>query len=140
MALTTEAAVAAIIEVDATIPLAPFIEIAAELVTEVTAGAGYTAVRLELIERWLSAHFYAIRDMRAASERAGPVAQSFQFKVGLNLANTMYGQQVMMIDTAGGFAALSKRSEKGQTKSVSVLWLGTGNKDGDDITGDPKTT
>lgn len=130
---TTEAAVSAIIEVDATIGLTPFIEVASAIVDDVCTDSGYSSTKLELIERWLAAHFYAIRDMRTAQEVAGSVSQSFQFKLGLNLANTMYGQQAMLVDTAGNLAALSKRMEKGKKQSVGVTWLGTGNTYGDDI-------
>jgi len=129
---TTDAAVKLIIEVDPLISTTPFIEVASSLVDEVVVDASYAAAREELIERWLSAHFYAIRDMRSASEKAGPVAQSFQFKVGLNLANTMYGQQAMALDTFGGLAAISKKAELGGPAGAGAVWLGTGDSDGND--------
>lgn len=124
---TTSADVALIIEVETSISLDPFIEVASALVDEllVTTPVTYDDTRLELIERWLSAHFYAIRDLRRSQERAGSVGELFQFRLGLNLAVTMYGQQVMLIDTAGILAALSKRAEEGQKASAGITWLGT---------------
>lgn len=124
MARTTDELVAGIIEVDEDIDLTPFIETAAELVTEVCEPEGYSESRLELIERWLSAHFYSIRDPRVVQEAAGPVQASYQNKVGLNLSNSHYGQQAMMLDTAGGLRVLSET--KATKKLVpGVTWLGT---------------
>lgn len=128
MARTTAVAVKAIIEVDEDISddLAPFIETANELVTELCAPvATYTSTRLELIERWLAAHFYAIRDPRAASENASGVGASYQHQVGLNLNVTTYGQQAMILDTAGALAVLNKSTTDGKRRAVGALWLGT---------------
>jgi len=118
---TTSGQVAEIIEVDVTIGLTPFMSVANELVTEVCSDAGYTDERLELIERWLSAHFYTNRDPRAVSEHAGPVGATYQSAVDLNLNTSHYGQTAMLLDTAGGLAGLNK-----QRKRIgSVTWLGT---------------
>jgi hypothetical protein len=122
---TTPSLVAGIIEVDPSIDLDPFILTASELVTEVCAIASYTVGRLELIERWLAAHFYAIRDPRTTQERAGSVGANFESKVDLNLALTRYGQQAMMLDTQGGLAALNKSILSGGSRVASVTWLGT---------------
>jgi hypothetical protein len=124
---TTAAAVKLIIEVDEDISadLVPFIEFANELVTEVCAPVGYTAGRLEMIERCLAAHFYAVRDPRAGSETAGTVATTYKFNVGLMLQGTKEGQQALMLDTAGGLARLSKQMEKGTRVAPGVTWLGS---------------
>lgn len=101
-----------------------YITTANELVTELCEPVGYTEARLELIELWLAAHFYAVRDVRAASESAGPVSETKQFRLGLVLQVTMYGQQALALDTAGALAALSKATEEGKPRRVSVTWLG----------------
>jgi len=119
---TTSGQVADIIEVDASIGLEPFMMIANELVTEVCTDKGYTDSRLELIERWLSAHFYTNRDPRAVNEKAGPVGVTYQSAVALNLNTSHYGQTAMLLDTAGGLAALNTLKKK---KVLSVSWLGT---------------
>jgi len=121
MPRTTSELVAAIIEVDVNIPLDPFISVANELVTEICVPAGYGADRLELIERWLSAHFYTNRDPRPTREEAGPVSASYQSKLALNLGTSHYGQTAMMLDTAGGLAQLSSAQQK---RTLSVTWLG----------------
>lgn len=119
---TTSVLVGGIIEVDASIDLTPFITIANALVTEVCDDSSYTEERLELIERWLAAHFYTIRDPRPTSEKAGPVSVNYQSAVDLRLATSHYGQTAMMLDTAGGLALLNKSPAK---RAVSVSWLGT---------------
>jgi len=130
MARTTYAAVIKIIESDTTITtdMAPFIEVANVLITKVCTDYDETtdAVQLELIERWLAAHFYAIRDQRKDTEKAGPVSESNQYKVDLYLAQTIYGQQAMLIDTSGLLAALNKSMKDGLGAVVpSVTWVGT---------------
>lgn len=128
--------VAGIIEVDASISLTPFIAVASQMVTDICTGydTAYTDTKLKLIAIWLSAHFYAIRDPRAADEKAGPVAISYQYKVDLNLAVTTYGQQAMAIDTEGGLAALNGRITSGKARvTPSVTWLGVKKWDTDNI-------
>jgi len=126
MVRTTSELVAGVVEADGDIDLSPFILTANALVTEVCEPVGYSDERLELIERWLAAHFYANRDMRLSREGVDDVDQTFQYRVGLMLANTMYGQQAMVLDTAGKLAALSKKAEQGKTKKrVSITWLGS---------------
>ena len=114
--------------------LTPFIATANQLVTDCCGSAGYTDAKLELIERWLAAHFYAIRDPRVANEKAGPVGQSYQYKVGLNLAVTTYGQQAMLLDTEGGLAALNGRVTSGKAKvTPGITWVGVEDWDTDNI-------
>lgn len=123
---TTEEAVQGIIEAETSISLTPFIASANMLVTKCCAGEDYTTDELEMIERWLSAHFYAIRDPRLSSRTMGAASESFHGSVGMNLEATIYGQQAMLLDYYGGLAALSKKmSEGGGGKNVGISWLGT---------------
>lgn len=122
---TTAALVGGIIEVDSNITLTPFIEIANELVTECCTGGDHTDLRLAQIEKWLAAHFYTCRDMRAEMEKAGSVSQKLQSKVDLGFDTSHYGQMAMRLDTEGSLAALNERIKKGKRASVSVTWLGT---------------
>lgn len=133
---TTSLAVEAIVEVDPTIVLDPFIEIANTLVTEVCGSAispitnlPYDATRLELIERWLSAHFYCIRDPRTTEEQAGHgVGEQFESKVDYGFNITRYGQQALRLDTAGGLAKLDRATDStrgGQASVASGFWLGS---------------
>ncbi len=121
-----------ICEVDEGDDLTAFILTANELVTEICASvldadgnARYSSTRLELIERWLAAHFYKQFNKEAGFEAAGRVQVSYQYKVALIFQNTMYGQQALALDTAGGLAALSKRTETGSGMAPGLSWLGT---------------
>ena len=125
MSSVTADRVEEIVEVDPSIPLDPFIEAAHSLIIRECSDSGYDDETLELIEVWLSAHFYRIRDTAPASEKAGSVAVSYQYKVDLVLNQTRYGQMAMLLDTAGNLAALNKRTEEGEPATVSILWGGT---------------
>jgi hypothetical protein len=127
LARTTATLVGGIIEVDENITdLSPFLTAANELVTEVCVPAGYTDARLELIERYLAGHFYAMRDSQITAEAAGPVSTTYQGKVGLFLQNSLQGQSALALDTAGGLARLSKQLELGtRRRTVTGFWLGT---------------
>lgn len=124
MVRTTTVLVGGIIEVDVKITLTPFIEVANELVTECCSEDDYTTTRLELIERWLAAHFYTVRDMRAETEKAGPVSERKQSKVDLGFDSSHYGQTAMRLDTAGGLTRLNEQTKQGKKPLVSVAWLG----------------
>lgn len=137
MARTTKTDVEGIVELDASVvpddaALLPFITIANELVTEccVTGGPDtpYTDDRLELIERWLTAHFYTVRDPRTTNEKAGSVGATFQSKVDLGFDTSHYGQTAMRLDTNGGLAKLNSDMKKGKPR-VGVAWLGTDYED-----------
>lgn len=121
MIRTTAELVAGIIEVDGPINLGPFLLTASTLVDLVQDAGDLSSETLELIERWLSAHFYSVRDPRPTSEKAGPVGASYQSKVDLNLASSHYGQTAMVLDTTGTL----KKLNKDRLVKASVTWLGT---------------
>lgn len=126
MARTTDSAVEGIIEVGQNEILTPFIEAANALVTEVCTSSTYDDARLELIERWLSAHFYAIYDPRPESEKAGDVAAKYQTKVNLGFDVTHYGQMAMRLDTAGGLASLNTEAKSGGRVTASLTHANDG--------------
>jgi len=121
----TEEQVKQIIEVEEGAILEPFITTANELVTEFCVGQGYTDARLALIELWLAAHFYTIRDPRMASEGAGGISVSSQGRTDMGLDSSLYGQHAIVLDTAGGLRNLQKGRKK-----ISMTWLGTVKEDG----------
>ncbi len=123
MARVTDIEVAGIIDVDSSIDLTPFINTASSLVDELCSGVGYDETRLKLIELWLAAHFYAIRDPRTTGEGIAGVSVSFQGSTGMNLASTSYGQQAMLLDTAGALSRLNRGIATGLGR-VGVYWLG----------------
>jgi len=121
----TDDLVNGIIDVDSAISLTPFIAAANALVTECCTGLAedYTDAHLVVIETWLAAHFYTVRDMRAESEKAGSVSEKFQSKVDIGFSTSHYGQMAMRLDYKGGLARLDNKLKKG-IKSPSVSWLG----------------
>lgn len=120
----TSADVQEIIDYDDNISLDVFITAANLLVTEVCTSSGYSVATLKEIERWLSGHCYLLRDQAVKNEKAGSVAISYQFQIGLFLQQTKQGQMAMLLDSAGNLAQLSKRMEQGESAAVTIDWLG----------------
>lgn len=128
MARTTPELVAGVVSVTEGADLAPFIDTASSLVDELLGESALSTARLELIERWLSAHFYLIHTPATASEGAGAgIQEAFQYKVDLRLQQTRHGQQVLLLDTTGAFASLNAQSsENGAGRGgPNFIWLGT---------------
>jgi len=126
---TTAGAVAGIISVDPNISLIPFINAAAAMVTKHCAVfTDYTSEELELIERYLAAHFYTLIDPRPTQETAGKVSRWLQSKVGLGLSTSHYGQMAMRLDWRGGLASLDARTAKGGARTVGISWMGIPNE------------
>ena len=134
MARTTAELVATVIDVEAGDSLTAYIDTANALVTELCTDSGYSDVRLELIERWLSSHFYDINRPRTQSEAvtgSSGVQESFErVKVDLGLHNTKYGQTAMFLDTAGNLAALTNtlnvvKKAVAAAGASETKWLGT---------------
>lgn len=130
MARVDEDDVKAICDVQDGVDLTPYITSANELVTELCSNSDYTDTRLALIERWLSAHFYCIFDPQASTEMAGAVQATYEGRTGTGLKFTRYGQQAMLLDTAGNLAVLSNSLDKAtktveaQSRAKSITWLG----------------
>ena len=113
MARVTTEEVKEIIPIPETVEdLTPYITIANSLIEKVIVAQfpdAHTEDHLKEIERWLSAHFAAIRYTRTSSESIGEVKESYQYKVDLDLRCTMYGQQAIILDTSGALNTLLKR-------------------------------
>lgn len=124
MARTTDALVGGIIKVNATIPLAPFITLANLDVTEHCADSGYTSERLQQIETWLAAHYYAIRDPRRVREKAGEVSAENQSEVDLGYNVTHYGQMALRIDFQGNLARVDANAKDAGGVGVAITYLG----------------
>ena len=126
---TTASAVRAICaEVDATTTdaqIAPFIETANSLVTELVGALIVDSARLELIERWLSAHFYSVMNPKATQEKVGAVGESFAVTVGMHLNETAYGQQVLILDTTGRFSNMQRVATTGiKRPKAGIFYVG----------------
>lgn len=93
--------------------LAPFITAANLTVTKlVGANTDLSDAQKKEIERWLSAHFAAIRDQIEVSKVVGAAQTKFQGKTEMGLDFTSYGQMVKVLDTSGTFgSADGKKAE-----------------------------
>ena len=134
MARTTPENVRQIIEVKLDLDLSPFIDAASSVVTDVATGTSGPAIpyafeKLELIERWLAAHFVTNRDPRNESEKTGEASGKFRGKTEMGFTSSLYGQMAMMLDTNGGLAALNRKNLRKATAAEgttpSFVWGGT---------------
>jgi hypothetical protein len=127
---TTPELVAGIIEVDPGDDVSPFIYSANSVVTAVCGVAdppysdGFFNSQMELIERWLSAHFYGIMNQQLLASKADVAAYHFQAKIDYGLKATMYGQQVMLLDNQSLLAALENTSEIKRKIHLDITHLG----------------
>jgi hypothetical protein len=104
--------------------LDPFIESASVMIDQVVTcatakGVTLTTAQLEIIERWLSAHFYALSDPIESERITGKAASKFQGATGTGFNFTAYGQMAVRMDSSGCL------SEMNSTQQATVLWLGT---------------
>lgn len=135
---TTAALVRGIIQTDEDVDLTPFIMMANAMTTNNCTYPkpgqdptqfppytdGYIDSQMELIERWLAAHYYTIYDNQLSRAKAGSVAVGFQFKIDLGLKASMYGQQVLRLDQYGGLAALDNTVNTKRQIKVGINWIG----------------
>ena len=137
MARTTVDLVEAIVEVQTGFDVTPMIDFASELLTDLCTSAnpdwkswmkpytdGFVGSRMELIERWLAAHYYKAFDMDLAAAKAGSVSVSYQFKIGLGLKSSRYGLAAMQLDTYRMLAKQDNAVETQRRIKVGVGWLG----------------
>lgn len=126
---TTQDAVSKLVEIDLTINSGAIdfaIETANRLTTDVCSSSAYSDETLELIERWLSAHFYSIRDPRTTKESIqGEIDVSFEGKTDIGLSHTRYGQQAMLIDFKGNLSALQNSLKMPKKTKAGLFWAGT---------------
>lgn len=79
---------------------------------------------LELIERYLAAHFYGNTDQFFATKQTGPSGGSFQGGTTMNLGGTKYGQTAMVLDVTNWLSKRNAEVSEGSVRSASVSWLG----------------
>lgn len=104
-----------------------FIDTANSLVTqlnsECNSGGELDTARLELIERYLAAHFYAHADQQMQAKQTGDASATFKGKTDLGLNGTDYGQTALLLDTTGCLANWNQQLKSGK-KKIGVKWLG----------------
>lgn len=101
---------------DGTLPsLVGFIDAANEFTTRVYNNAityrevTLSATTLELIERWLAAHFYAMSDQPLATKSNGRASATFQGQTtAFGLKGTKYGQTAITLDYTRTLAAMDE--------------------------------
>jgi hypothetical protein len=121
---TTPELVAGILKVNSGVDLSPFILAASSLVDAIDERTDAPSdERLQLIETWLSAHFYCMQFPRRSSEAAGSVSASYEGRFDLNLALSRYGQMAMVLDPTNYLKKINM-PVKFKTK-VGAVWLGT---------------
>jgi len=108
--------------------LTPFIDTASAYVDDIVTCAAerspavtLSAARLELIERWLAAHFYAQSDKPYASKNTEGASASFHGQTAMYLESTLYGQTAMRLDKSGCLSSIGSGAER---KVASAVWLG----------------
>jgi len=113
--------------------LDPFIATATVIVDLVASNATdrmltIASAHLEIIERWLSAHFYALSDPLYSSRSTDGASGSFQGQTGMGLDSTTYGQTAKRLDTTGFLAGMDSTAGVprmewlGKTQNEALTW------------------
>lgn len=113
--------------------LTPFITAANKMVDRVKADASSKKnvtltdtgedSECELIERWLSAHFYCQSDKPVQSKSTGGASGSFIGQTAMGLDSTLYGQTAQRLDWSGILRNMDKQ------QLASTGWIGTPRRD-----------
>ena len=75
---------------------------------------------LEMMERWLAAHFYCQSDKPYQSRNTKGASASFAGKTGMYFESTLYGQTAMRIDPSGSLQSIGGK----ERKILTAAWLG----------------
>ena len=99
--------------------ITPFLAAANTMVTDLLLGENYSVTTLGEIERWLAAHFVAVRDPQVTSEKIGDVQAAYEGKTGMGLKSTRYGQQAMVLDHHGILARMASGKRPAEVKTIT---------------------
>ena len=123
MARTTATEVRAILGVDASETVTPFMETAGLIVDENLESRGLSVELLTKIEAYLSAHYFAITnpEFRIESEKIGESMTSFSGKTGTmtGFMATQFGQVAIQLDKTGVLKKLGLPAVKIKTFSTT---------------------
>lgn len=105
---------------DGTTDVTPFIDSASSIVDTLAAKASpsLSVSQLEIIERWLSAHFYTAYDQMFTNKTTGKASAGFMDTGGEGFCGTPYGKMAVRLDPTRYLAALDNKGVVGMT------WLG----------------
>jgi len=98
-----------------------FIPTATNVVDNNLADTTLSDATLAIIELWLAAHFCRISEKAVGNETAGEIQEGFQYRLGLRLEVTMYGQQAVALDTTG---TLRRLNDKGLAVTPELIFVG----------------
>jgi len=106
--------------------LNPFIETASAMVDDVVScmaakgATAYPAKRLELIERWLAAHYFKVSDKGYSSRSTEGASGNFDGQTAMYLESSLYGQTALRLDPSGCLDAAGGK----ELKIAGGGWLG----------------
>lgn len=108
---------------DGTTDLTPYIDAASLIVSRVATcatnkGIPLTTDELEMIERWLAAHLYAMSDQPYLEKETERARGKFQGVTKMHFEATKYGQTAIDLDASRCLAAINSG------KFVRIDWLG----------------
>jgi hypothetical protein len=133
MARTNDAAVKALLlpgrdyDTEQAPSLTPFIDTASAMVDDVAdcitakGGTAHSVSRLELIERWLSAHYFKVSDKGYSSRSTEGASGAFDGQTAMYLESTLYGQTALRLDSSG---CLEAAGGAGGIKTAGAGWMG----------------
>lgn len=84
-----------------------------------------TATRLEVVERWLAAHFYAHSDQLYQAKNTQSAGATFQGQTAMVLQSTQYGQTAMLLDLTNTLAKRNQEALTGYRRVATLQWLGS---------------
>lgn len=86
----------------------PFIQAANRIIEDHLEGQGLADATLREIERWLSAHFVAIREnsARVTEESIEDASAKYGGTYGMGLKSTLYGQTALALDSTDVLSTL----------------------------------
>lgn len=96
------------------------LEAANAQVTDLCTDSGYSDARLELIERWLAAHYASVSLPKTKQEAAKGLTETYEGQTKMGLDFTRYGQQAKGFDYKGNLAVLDVPGGKRQGKVYYV--------------------
>jgi hypothetical protein len=119
MARTTSSAVKSIVTTSVADVTTPFIDDANLLVTAHLGDSGLSAALLEMIERYLAAHYVTIsQGGQLTLQKVGQSSEMIAGKFSTGLNSTRYGQQAVALDTTGALAKIAEPSKKALFKVI----------------------